>query len=46
MINIVTDYNVNIPTSLCSIMEKYGSDKGQSSHIGVNHHNYTIYHIL
>jgi len=44
-INIKVD--LTITTRLCELMEKYGSDKGQKTHMGRNWHNYSIvYHEL
>ena len=37
----MNNLNFNIPTELCNIMGKYGSDKG-SNDIKNSHHNYTI----
>ena len=42
MFDIFSSYDLNKTTELCAIMEKYGSDKGQSSIHGRNWHNYTI----
>lgn len=44
-INLTVD--VSNTTELCELMEIYGSDKGQKTHMGRNWHNYSIvYHTL
>lgn len=46
--NVLASCNINIPTPLCAIMEKHGSDKGQATDGGGrNWHNYTrMYHAV
>ena len=42
--NIDCSFDYAVPTSLCAIMEKYGSDKGSATERGHNKHNYTTFY--